>query len=139
MKKRLNLLAFAFTIYSCSAYAQVSTDSLNTLRNNLTFKKVQDKIITDKINCLSNKSTQVKLIQTCSSNPNLCGTMAFGSAAKVVIHNGKYSGDTVFIATLCNSTFYDTNKVYSTSISTAPNFSVNFCNGQTYNSDWNYN
>jgi hypothetical protein len=138
MKKKLNILAFALTFFCFSANAQVSADSLNTLRNNLKIKIIQDKVIKDKINSLSKSSTQVKIIETCSNNPDLCGTMAFGSAAKVVILNGKYSGDTVFIATLCSSTFYEMKKTYTVSIHTAPNFSVHFCYGQTYNYDWNY-
>lgn len=101
-------------------------------------KKVQNEIVRNKTQYISNNTTKVQILNTCSTNPEYCGVMAFGSTTMAKILNGKYLGDTLLIAETCTRTSYEINKIYTLSLSFPPSFSVSLCSGQMYNSDWNY-
>jgi len=106
-------------------------DSLNT-----SFK--QKKEIWEKEKVIKSKPLKVKVISSCSTKPELCGTMAFSSVSLVQILEGKYIGDSIYVAVSCSNTNYRIGQNYRLTTSYAPRYSVHLCNGKTYNSDWNY-
>lgn len=138
MKKNI-IFTFLILIPFCSPlYSQISNDSLMKISEDFKIKKSQNEIVRNKIQYISNNTTKVQILKTCSTNPEYCGVMAFGSTTMAKILNGKYSGDTILVAQTCTRTFYEITKVYTLNLSFPPTFSVSLCSGQMYNSDWNY-
>jgi len=98
----------------------------------------QSKEVFEKNNKLRLAPVKVKIISTCSTEPELCGNMAFGSVSLVKILEGEYLGETIYVASTCSETNFKVDHIYKLSASYEPGFSVNLCNGKTYNSNWNY-
>jgi hypothetical protein len=86
---------------------------------------------------LKNTPTKVEVINTCSTKPELCGTMAFGSKSLVKILEGKYRNQFIYVATTCTETKYNVGQNYDMTIGHFPDFGVMLCDGQLYNSEWN--
>lgn len=88
-------------------------------------------------NELITNSVKVKVLSTCSTEPNLCGISAFGSISLVQILNGKYINQVFYIATICEKTNYELEKTYNLKATLSPGFSVILCDGKIYNTSWN--
>ena len=125
-------------LFSSTIYGQVSNDSLIKVIDEFKIKKSQNEIVRNKMQYISNNATKVQVLKTCSTKPEYCGVMAFGSTTLAKILNGKYIGDTLLIAETCTRTSYEINKIYTLNLSFPPSFSVSLCSGQMYNADWNY-
>lgn len=138
MKKNIIFTLLILTVFYSTMKSQMSNDSLIKVIDEFKFKKTQNENVRNKIQYISNNTTKVQILQTCSTNPENCGVMVFASTTMAKITNGKYSGDTILIAETCTRTSYEINKVYTLSLSFPPTFSVALCSGQKYNSDWNY-
>ncbi|NMH26492.1 hypothetical protein [Flavobacterium silvaticum] len=81
---------------------------------------------------------KVKVIETCSSKSELCGTMAFGSSSLVEILDGSYSKKQIYISTLCLETNYEVGKIYRIEITKSPSFGLGLCNDQFFDRNWNH-
>jgi len=139
MKKKFISTHFFPLPCSTAVFSQASSDSLIGVIDEDRIRNSQNEIVITKIQYISNNTTKVQILQACSTIPENCGIIVTASTTVARIVNGKYSGDTLLIAENCNRTFYETNKVYTLSLSSPPSFDVFLCIGQTYNSDWNYN
>ncbi|HCQ29299.1 MAG TPA: hypothetical protein DIU39_03370 [Flavobacteriales bacterium] len=107
-------------------------------QSNTAFDSLKQKEVYEIINELKSNPIKVKVLSTCSTKPELCGTMVFGSVSLVKILEGKYIGESIYVASTCSKTNYQIGVTYKLNASFGPGFSVNLCNGKTYNSDWNY-
>lgn len=87
-------------------------------------------------NDLTTYPVNVQVVTTCSTNPNLCGTMAFASASLVKILNGKRRGEKIYILALCKDTNYEIGKTYKLTITKSPNFGVGLCDNIIYDRNW---
>ncbi|MBD3584099.1 hypothetical protein [Flavobacterium selenitireducens] len=78
----------------------------------------------------------VKTVSTCSTNPSLCGYLAFGSSTLVIILEGKYKEQKLYVSALCKETNYKVDSLYTLYFSKEPSFGVGFCNDQYYSPNW---
>lgn len=88
-------------------------------------------------NELKTNSVKVKVLTTCSTEPNSCGNSAFGSVSLVEILNGKYVNKDIYISSICEKTNYELEKTYNLKATPSPAFSVILCNGKIYNMSLN--
>jgi len=101
-----------------------------TERNNLSLKTAEQ--INEMENDLKSQSLRVEVMETCSTNPNWCGTMAFASTSLVKVLDGKYKDQVILISELCRATNYKVNGIYILKIERSPNFGVGICNDEVY-------
>lgn len=128
------ILSFLLAVGLCINLTAQSNTSIDSLK--LSIEKQKE--VFEKTNNLKSKPLKVKIISTCSTKPELCGTMAFGSVSLIEILEGEYTGETIYLVSTCSATIYQIDKTYKMSVSYGPGFSVHLCNGKIYNSDWNY-
>jgi hypothetical protein len=139
--KRYTLLLFSLIFVFNQVYCQElrnkekessNFDSLITIsrKNILTYKKTSE-ILKEKI--------EVTVIETCSTDPNLCGFIVTGSYCLVKLMSGQFIGDTLIIASTCERTNYLKNITYFIKPGLGPDFSVHLCSGEIYNPNWNIN
>ncbi|WP_196887292.1 hypothetical protein [Aureivirga sp. CE67] len=122
----------SFTI--CNELNAQNNESVDSLKQSI----AKSKEVFQKVNKLKAKPIKVEIINTCSTKPELCGNMAFGSVSLVKILEGEYIGEIIYVVSTCSKTNYQIGQIYKMNASFEPGFSVHLCNGKTYNSDWNY-
>ena len=132
MKLIIVLILWTISFLNTS-FAQDSTKTDSLYRS---IERTKEVPIKEK--SLISKTIKVNIISTCSTKPELCGTMAFGSVSMVKIMEGDYVGDTIYVASTCTKTQYQIGQTYKLRASYGPGFSVILCNGKAYNGDWNY-
>ena len=106
---------------------------------NLNAKTILSQDLIDLETELKTNEVTVKVIKTCSTNSNLCGTMAFGSASLVEIANGKYKNQLLYVLALCKETNYEVSKLYNLKITKAPSFGLRLCDNIIYDKSWTKN
>jgi hypothetical protein len=139
MKKNIIFTFLMLMLFVSTIFSQVSNDTSMKVIDKFKIMKNQSEMVSTKIKYISNNTTKVQIINTCSTSPENCGVFVTASTTIAKIINGKYLGDTITIAEACTKTSYEINKVYTLSLSSPPNFDVSLCLGQVYNPDWNQN
>ncbi len=135
----MNIIKYiAFTLVLTLGFCNNLVAQSDEIIDNQKLSLKLSKEVLKKINKLKSTPIKVKVISTCSTKPELCGTMAFGSVSLIKILEGDYFGETIYIASTCSETNFRTDQIYKLSTSLEPSFSVILCNGKTYNSNWNY-
>ena len=120
------ILSFSFN----SIYSQIVENSTN---ESFSLKNCEE--INAMENDLKISTVHVKVMTTCSINPEWCGTMAFGSTSLVKILDGKYKNQLLNISELCTETKYKAGDTYILKISPSPSFGVGLCNNYHYHTD----
>ena len=128
------MLSFLSAIGLCINLTAQSDTSIDSLK--LSIEKQKE--VFEKTNKLKSEPIKVKVNSTCSTKPEFCGTMAFGPVSLVKILEGEYIGETIYVVSTCSKKNYQIGLTYKLNASFESGFSVNLCNGKTYNSDWNY-
>lgn len=88
--------------------------------------------INDMENDLKTVVAHVEVLETCLTNPDWCGNIAFASTSLVKILDGKYQNQMLHISELCRATSYELNRTYILKIETSPKFGVAICNDEVY-------
>ena len=139
MKRRTQpqyYLTLVFLLFTIICKSQEKTKKQFDFKTN---RNIAESILknNEKRNEIKNNKLKVKVLNSCSTNPTLCGTFAFGSVSTVLILDGKFANETILVAELCEKTSYKVGEVYELEYLNEPSFSVNLCSGKSYNSDWN--
>lgn len=130
-----NLLFLIITFFFASGLTGQHRKNLKEIQRS--FELTQQ--IFEKEKELREKPVLVKVMSSCSTSPEPCGTIMTGSVSTVRILEGKYKDELIYVATPCASTQYSVGKSYLLLTSFSSGSSVHLCNGQIYNSNWNYN
>lgn len=131
------IILVTILLNSCKS---VQSDETNIKNDKVIFERKKRSIneILERKNEIANNNLKVELISTCSSDPNLCGTIAVGSLSKVKILEGSFVNEFILVGEMCTQTNYEIGKKYRLGFTPEPSFSVLLCSSKTYTSDWNF-